>query len=657
MTGGAPTRLTWHPGADMVQGFTPDGKSVLFTSQRATFTTRYAQLFTVPVAGRHRGGAADPQRRARDLFAGRAADRLQPARRALPAVEALSRRHAPRGSGCTDVKGHAVEKIPQPAGRANDTDPMWIGDTVYFRSDRDGEFNLFAFDTKSKAGSAAHPLRRLPGADRFVRGRPHRLRAGRLPAPVRSAWRNREEADDRRALGSARDAAAVREGREVGPRRGAVADRRARGVRVPRRDRHGSGREGRRPEPHQQHGGARALAGVVARRHDRSRSSRTRRRVLPLYIGSQDGKGEPRAITRQGRGLLQRPGVVARLHRRSPSSTTRQSVYWVDVESGVSKKVASQPLYGPVVVISYSWSPDSKWLAYTIGQSPPTSRPSTPTRSSRTSRSRSPTASATSATRSFDASGKYLFFLGSTDAGPVNDWFAQSSADMRVDVAASIWRCCARTCGRRSRRRATRRRRARTRRKTKRSQTRARKTPRDRCPKTSRQRKDAAVPHRLRRPPVPHPRSADCRPATSRTCRPAPPGRSTTCKTVGRRDVGVEPLRPRRRGRTRRCCRTSAATSCRPTARSCSTRSDRHVVDRRRRRRRSSRAEGRLNVDGIEVRVDPRAEWKQIFDEAWRINRDYFYAPNMHGVDWPAMQQRSTRRSCRTWPRAATSTA
>ena len=45
-------------------------------------------------------------------------------------------------------------------------------------------------------------------------------------------------------------------------------------------------------------------------------------------------------------------------------------------------------------------------------------------------------------------------------------------------------------------------------------------------------------------------------------------------------------------------------------------------------------AEGRIAVDSIEVRIDPRAEWKQIFDEAWRINRDYFYAPNMHGVDW-----------------------
>ena len=42
---------------------------------------------------------------------------------------------------------HGTEKIPQPEGRSNDTDPMWIGDTVFFLSDRNGEFNLFSFDT------------------------------------------------------------------------------------------------------------------------------------------------------------------------------------------------------------------------------------------------------------------------------------------------------------------------------------------------------------------------------------------------------------------------------------------------------------------------------------------------------------------------------
>jgi tricorn protease len=40
------------------------------------------------------------------------------------------------------------------------------------------------------------------------------------------------------------------------------------------------------------------------------------------------------------------------------------------------------------------------------------------------------------------------------------------------------------------------------------------------------------------------------------------------------------------------------------------------------------------------VRIDPVAEWAQIFDEAWRINRDYFYDPGMHGADWKAMRAR-----------------
>ena len=36
----------------------------------------------------------------------------------------------------------------------------------------------------------------------------------------------------------------------------------------------------------------------------------------------------------------------------------------------------------------------------------------------------------------------------------------------------------------------------------------------------------------------------------------------------------------------------------------------------------------------------PVAEWRQIFTDAWRLERDYFYDPNMHGVDWNAMRQR-----------------
>jgi len=42
----------------------------------------------------------------------------------------------------------------------------------------------------------------------------------------------------------------------------------------------------------------------------------------------------------------------------------------------------------------------------------------------------------------------------------------------------------------------------------------------------------------------------------------------------------------------------------------------------------------------LEMTVDPKAEWKQIFNDVWRLERDFFYDPNMHGVDWKEMRER-----------------
>lgn len=47
-----------------------------------------------------------------------------------------------------------------------------------------------------------------------------------------------------------------------------------------------------------------------------------------------------------------------------------------------------------------------------------------------------------------------------------------------------------------------------------------------------------------------------------------------------------------------------------------------------------------LATDELTMTVDPQKEWQQIFTEVWRLYRDYFYDPNMHGVDWQAMKQR-----------------
>ena len=91
----------------------------------------------------------------------------------------------------------------------------------------------------------------------------------------------------------------------------------------------------------------------------------------------------------------------------------------------------------------------------------------------------------------------------------------------------------------------------------------------------------------------------------------------------------------RREDRARRRRRRSRRP---PTARRCSSTQQEEVRDRRD----QGGAEVR-ETDGpadIEAPVDPRAEWRQIFIDAYRFERDFFYDPNMHGVDWDAMRER-----------------
>jgi tricorn protease len=53
----------------------------------------------------------------------------------------------------------------------------------------------------------------------------------------------------------------------------------------------------------------------------------------------------------------------------------------------------------------------------------------------------------------------------------------------------------------------------------------------------------------------------------------------------------------------------------------------------------NQKLEKTLAIDAMEVQVDPRAEWRQMFADAWRLQRDYFYDPNLHGVNWNAMRE------------------
>src|SRR5881628_1677061 len=147
--GGVPKRLTFHPLNDVVLGFTPDGSAVLFTSPREVYTRRFVQLFTVPVTGGSVTKLPIP-----NAFKAT----YSPDGRKIvyqPIGDAFIEWKRYRGGQVArlmifDTATNAVEQIPQPATRSNDTDPMWIGDKVYFRSDRAGEFNLFSYDPATK---------------------------------------------------------------------------------------------------------------------------------------------------------------------------------------------------------------------------------------------------------------------------------------------------------------------------------------------------------------------------------------------------------------------------------------------------------------------------------------------------------------------------
>ena len=50
--------------------------------------------------------------------------------------------------------------------------------------------------------------------------------------------------------------------------------------------------------------------------------------------------------------------------------------------------------------------------------------------------------------------------------------------------------------------------------------------------------------------------------------------------------------------------------------------------------------EGALHLDAMEVYTDPRAEWNQMYHEVWRIERDFFYDPQHHGLNIAAAERK-----------------
>ncbi|MGA8599551.1 MAG: PDZ domain-containing protein [Bryobacteraceae bacterium] len=145
--GGVPRRLTWHPGDDLAVGWTPDGKRVLFNSRRDSFADS-AQLYTLAVEG----GAlpeALPLSMAEDGCY--SADGSHIAYDPVFHWQEAWKRY--RGGQTlkiwlADLSDSSV--IPVPRENSNDFNPMWVGNKVYFLSDRSGPVSLWAYDIPSK---------------------------------------------------------------------------------------------------------------------------------------------------------------------------------------------------------------------------------------------------------------------------------------------------------------------------------------------------------------------------------------------------------------------------------------------------------------------------------------------------------------------------
>src|SRR5215471_2070462 len=146
--GGTPRRLTYHPGSDEVVGWTTDGKEVLFRSARNAFAFGVVQLFKVPVAG----GAPTQIPLVRAADASFSPDGSRIAYEPFQQWQRAWKRY--RGGQTRPIwiarlADSSIEaKIPRE--NSNDFNPMWVGDAIYFLSDRNGPVTIFAYDTRTR---------------------------------------------------------------------------------------------------------------------------------------------------------------------------------------------------------------------------------------------------------------------------------------------------------------------------------------------------------------------------------------------------------------------------------------------------------------------------------------------------------------------------
>ena len=433
VAGGQPTRLTYHPGPDEAVGWTPDGKAILFRSGRKTYRD-LRQLFTVPLAGGFPTEVPLPSGHQAAYSPDGSHLAYVPYFQWQPAWKRY------RGGQTTpiwiaDLADSSVTKVPR-AG-SNDKNPMWVGDTVYFLSDRAGPVTLFAYDTRGAAvrqlipnesGFDIQSASAGPGAivyDQLGALRLYDLASGQtrrvevtLAADLPQLRPRFEKVEGKQILHAALSPSGKRvlfeahgEILAVPAEKGDVRNL-TRSPAVADRDPSWS------PD-----------GKWIAWFSDESGE-------YALHVRAPDGLGPVRKVD------LGQPPSFFYSPRWSPDSKKiaysdkRMNLWVVDLDRPTPVKVDSDLYDTPFHYLDPAWSADSRWIAYTKQLRNYLRAVFVYSLAERKSRQVTDGRSDVTSPR-FDRSGKYLFFLASTSAGLAQGWLDMTS--MARSVTSSVW--------------------------------------------------------------------------------------------------------------------------------------------------------------------------------------------------------------------------
>jgi tricorn protease len=428
-TGGEPRRLTYHPGSDVAVGWTNDGRNILFRSTRSSYS-RFERLYTVPAPGGFPTALPLPM----GVEGSYSPDGSHLAyvprwNRRLGAIDSfIAIKHYRGGLAApiwiADLEDSSVIRIPREG--SNDFDPMWIGDRIYFLSDREGPVTLFSFDIKNQQVKALFKNEGFdlksasagPGAIVYEQlgsihiydlhsGKTHEVSihvAGDMPQ-VRPHFEKIESSQ----LGSAH-----------------ISPTGARAV---------FGAHGEILTIPAEKGDVRNLTntpGVAEREPSWSPDGKSiayfsdESGEYALHIREQSGLGTVKKID------LGKPPSFYYSPTWSPDSKKiayndkRLNLWYVDVDHPAPVKVSTDRFDSPLQEFDTQWSPDSKWLTYTLQLE--NHLRAVFVYSLDTQKSTQVTDGISDAPYPvFDKNGKYLYFTASTNMGLSTGWLDMTS--------------------------------------------------------------------------------------------------------------------------------------------------------------------------------------------------------------------------------------